>query len=166
MLLEAKANVESTDQDGFTPLTVAAYNGHPEVVKLLLEAKANVESKNRDGWTPLAAAASNGHSEVVKLLLEAKANFESKDRSGWTPLNWAASSCHIDVVKLLLEVNTKVILIATRLMNVGMFVGLRKTPKDSLSFYDSGHICQHTIFAGFVSVLICESKLETTIERK
>ena len=56
--------------DGWTPLHLAAGNGHLEVVKLLLEKSADVTVANNGGWTPLNSAASNGHNEMVKLLLE------------------------------------------------------------------------------------------------
>jgi ankyrin repeat protein len=53
LLLEAGAKVEAKDDNGRTPLLLAAENGHEAVVKLLLEAKANVESKdNYPIWWP------------------------------------------------------------------------------------------------------------------
>ena len=55
LLLEAKADVESRDEYGHTPLWTAAYNGHDAVVRLLLEAKADVESNN-EGRTHTAVA--------------------------------------------------------------------------------------------------------------
>jgi hypothetical protein len=71
LLLEKGAELESKDNDGRTPLSWAAKNGHKAVVKLLLEKGAELESKDRvDGRTPLSWAAENGHSAVVKLLLE------------------------------------------------------------------------------------------------
>ena len=75
-------DVDSKDDDGRTPLSWAAENGHSEVVKLLLE-KEGIDLDSKDieyGQTPLSWAAENGHSEVVKLLLEKEGiDLDSKD---------------------------------------------------------------------------------------
>lgn len=61
-------NVEATDKDGWTPLYLAAKNGHEAIVQLLLEKEANVEATDKDGRTPLYLAESRGHAAVVNLL--------------------------------------------------------------------------------------------------
>ena len=48
--------------DGCTPLYIAAFDGHLEVVRLLLKKGANVESSVLD------IAKRNGHKEIVELL--------------------------------------------------------------------------------------------------
>jgi ankyrin repeat protein len=64
-----KADVDSRDNDGQTPLSWAARNGHEAVVKLLVETgKADVDSRDNYGQTLLSWAAGNGHEAVVKLL--------------------------------------------------------------------------------------------------
>ena len=102
-LISNKDYLNVQDQQGSTPLHVAALNGHGEVVKILLDVGANYETPNKNGWTPLSSAAEKGHGEVVKILLEKGANYETQQKQGATPLNSAANTGHGEVVKILLE---------------------------------------------------------------
>jgi len=70
LLKTGKVDVDSKNNNGRTPLSWAAENGHEAVVKLLLETgKVDVDSKNDYyGRTPLSWAAENGHEAMVKLL--------------------------------------------------------------------------------------------------
>uniref|UniRef100_A0A3P9M2R6 Oxysterol-binding protein n=1 Tax=Oryzias latipes TaxID=8090 RepID=A0A3P9M2R6_ORYLA len=54
---------------GWTPLHLACYFGHKEVVKELLKAGADVNLPNNIGDTPLHKAAFTGRKEIVMLLL-------------------------------------------------------------------------------------------------
>ncbi|XP_053739983.1 oxysterol-binding protein-related protein 1 isoform X1 [Synchiropus splendidus] len=54
---------------GWTPLHLACYFGHKDVVEELLEAGADVNLPNNMGDTPLHKAAFTGRKEVVMLLL-------------------------------------------------------------------------------------------------
>ena len=103
VLLTVRADVNSEDKEGQTPLSQAAESGHEVVLTLLLEKGASLESGDKYGQTPLSWAAGSGHEAIVKLLLENGASLESRDKIGWTPLLWAARSGHEAIVKLLLE---------------------------------------------------------------
>ena len=69
-LLEAGANPNLQAHGGFTPLYMAAQEGHADIVKQLLSAKANQSVATTDGFTPLAVALQENRHDVVNLLLE------------------------------------------------------------------------------------------------
>lgn len=66
---QAHQNQSSSDMASyFTPLMVAAMNGHEEVVKLLIENGAKPELKNSDGKTAMDLASENGHTSLMEIL--------------------------------------------------------------------------------------------------
>jgi len=48
--------VEIANNNGWTPLNSAAFEGHEEVFRELLKDGASVEGANNNGWTPLKSA--------------------------------------------------------------------------------------------------------------
>jgi ankyrin repeat protein len=97
--------IDSSDEDGRTPLSWAAGNGQDAVVKLLLETdKVDIDSMDQEGLTPLWWATRNGQEATVKLLLDTeKVDVKSKDQEGLTPLLWATRNGQEATVKLLLD---------------------------------------------------------------
>ena len=83
--------VSSRDENGFTPLHLAAANGYKSMVEFLLTTKADVNAKDNAGSTPLhqAAAADGEHSDIVELLIAHKADVNAADKQGLTPLHYA-----------------------------------------------------------------------------
>jgi hypothetical protein len=71
------ADINKARDDGFTPLFIAAENGHSEVVKHLL-AKEGIEVNKaaNNGFTPLHVAARKGHVNIGVILLIHGANFD------------------------------------------------------------------------------------------
>jgi len=53
LVKEAHANLETKDNDGWTPLMHASYKGYPDFVQCLLEAKADVEAKSVNSKTAM-----------------------------------------------------------------------------------------------------------------
>ena len=83
-------DVNTRDNNKWTPLHYAAYYGHKVVAELLIAEGADVDAKSDDGWTPLHDATSMGHKEIVELLLAKGANVNAKNNYGNTPLDLAS----------------------------------------------------------------------------
>ncbi|XP_072135805.1 ankyrin repeat domain-containing protein 27 isoform X2 [Mobula birostris] len=96
-------SVNSANQDGFTPLHVAALHGHFELVSLLLRHGANVNTKNSNNSTPLHLACQHSDLQIVKYLLNYNAKLNKKDLYGNTPLLHACLGGYLEIAELLLE---------------------------------------------------------------
>uniref|UniRef100_A0A7N9B1F5 Oxysterol-binding protein n=1 Tax=Mastacembelus armatus TaxID=205130 RepID=A0A7N9B1F5_9TELE len=67
--LNINCRSQSKASSGWTPLHLACYFGHSDVVEELLKAGADVNLQNNMGDTPLHSAAYTGRKEIVLLLL-------------------------------------------------------------------------------------------------
>ncbi|XP_061772583.1 ankyrin repeat domain-containing protein 49 isoform X2 [Nerophis ophidion] len=91
-LLAADASlVHSRDEDAYTPLHRAAYNGHVDAASALLAAGSEVNSRTVDGWTPLHSACRWARVHVATLLLQRGARVNAQTNGGLTALHLAAS---------------------------------------------------------------------------
>ena len=99
------AIVNTYSPDGFTPLGLAAFFGHAEVVNALLAAGADVNSASRETMkmTPLGSAMASESSDIAATLIEHGANVNAKAENNITPLHTAAARGNIQSARLLLD---------------------------------------------------------------
>lgn len=90
--------------DGFYPLGLAAYFGHPDAVQLLLARGADVGQVARNPMQvqALHAAVAGRNEEAVRLLLQAGADPNAVQHGGWTPLMAAEEHGDERIIELLL----------------------------------------------------------------
>jgi len=72
-LLDAGANVDGRDHDGFTPLMVAVRDGHTDVVRVLIARHADLGARHSPTqMSALDIALANDRQEIAKMLREAQ----------------------------------------------------------------------------------------------
>jgi ankyrin repeat protein len=112
-LLKQNADaVKQRNQEGMTPLHVAAREGHLDAVKVLLATGADMKAvddpkgkyRYPNGWTPLHYAVLSGNTAIAKLLIDKGADVNAVDQRGkHTPLHFAAFAGNVELVTLLLD---------------------------------------------------------------
>jgi len=106
LIIQRHADVNAKTNNVFeaTPLHLAAWEGHKDVVQLLLSHSADVDATDKfKGTMAIHMAASRGHKDVVELLLSHTADINVKFDNKATALHLAAWNGHKDVVELLLS---------------------------------------------------------------
>jgi ankyrin repeat protein len=104
ILLEYRADVNSVDGQGHTPLIVAAGMKNTALVRRLIAAGARNFDVIPEQFPPLTAlmlAAYAGQVEIARMLLEAGADPSLENRHGQSPLVMGAD--HPDVLSLLIQ---------------------------------------------------------------
>ena len=130
--LNSGAEVNSRNEDGRTPLHMAASNENPEVLTLLLDAGADVDARNVDGVTPLFyAIGTSENPEIVNVLLDAGADANARTVGGMPPIAMALSSgINIDIFSAVLDAGADV--------NANMsFEGYTATPLHFMARYST-----------------------------
>jgi len=104
LLSRDPSQVNAYSGDGFYPLGLAAFFGHPATVRLLLTRGADVAQVARNPMQvqALHSAAAGKSFETVRLLVEAGAPVNAKQHKGWAPLHEAVLSRDVEMTRYLL----------------------------------------------------------------
>jgi ankyrin repeat protein len=98
------ALINAFSPDGFTPLGLAAFFGHADVVDYLLAQGAQVDVPSRNGLhvMPLHSAVAAQNLLISQALLEHGAPVNVPQQEGYTPLHEAAQNGQLEMIRLLL----------------------------------------------------------------
>lgn len=113
-LINKGADIMAADQNGRTPLEVAAQNGAAGLTNQIMRKTREKTGQEKIDQSvldrSLLAAANNGHARICDILITAGANKEAVNAKGETALIVATKSAHIETVKMLIvkhEVDTQ-----------------------------------------------------------
>uniref|UniRef100_H3CTL6 Ankyrin repeat and sterile alpha motif domain containing 6 n=1 Tax=Tetraodon nigroviridis TaxID=99883 RepID=H3CTL6_TETNG len=111
ILEEDPSQVNSSNQEGASPLMMAAVGGQLQVVQLMVEKNADVDKQDGvHGWTALMQATYHGNKDIVKYLLSQGADVNLRAKNGYTAF---------DLVMLLNDPDTELVrLLASVCMQV------------------------------------------------
>ena len=103
LLKDKSININARDEEGWSPLLQASYDGHKEIIELLLDHKADINIQNRFGDTALIWASAIGSKEIVKLLLDYGADINIQNNDGRTALLLASRMREYEGCKEVIE---------------------------------------------------------------
>jgi ankyrin repeat protein len=113
LLVGDPAAANAWAEDGFQPLGLAVFFGHPETARVLLAAGADVNSPSRNDFevAPLHSACAvrdpATRYELAKLLLESGADPNARQGDEFTPLTEAEQHGDIRLRELLVQHGAK-----------------------------------------------------------
>ncbi|KAH7038362.1 ankyrin repeat-containing domain protein [Microdochium trichocladiopsis] len=102
-LLNQNAAIHAVDEDGKTPLALAAERSLVPVVETLLQHGADINTLDHNGGTPLMSAVRSCCEPIVRLLLQRGAMIEAADGNGSTSLSRAVQRRDVAAVRTLHE---------------------------------------------------------------
>ena len=104
VLIDAGADIDTVNKDGWAPLDSACKYGTLDVVKMLVEAGTGLRDTIDEGWTCLHIAACFGHTETVRYLMGLPfVDMNHRDGNNRTALCVAVDEEHTDIVQVLFD---------------------------------------------------------------
>lgn len=104
LILKREATVINIrDKAGNTPLMLAVWTEHANVVRMLLNKGAKVDIKSERGKTAMIFATEKGNAEIIGLLSQQSEAIAEKNEFGWTLLMTAARHGHIKTLESIID---------------------------------------------------------------
>ena len=95
--------VNCTNSDGFTPLHLAACEGHSGPIDILIKFGAQIDARTNNYRTPLHIACIRGNLSVIQSLVKFGADINAKDMDGNTPCHFCSEYGHRICLRYLLS---------------------------------------------------------------
>ncbi|KAG7278123.1 hypothetical protein CRUP_019433 [Coryphaenoides rupestris] len=102
LMLDAKVNMDEVDSQSRTPLHIAVYNNHVEIIRLLLESGCDLDIPDKRQQTALHIAAEHGQQNLVEMMLITGVNLNLTDK-GKTCLEVAVRGSYILLVDMIIK---------------------------------------------------------------
>lgn len=106
--MDRGVDINKRNKAGATAITIAAENGHTNIVDFLIKHGADIESADNGGWTALLIATSKGQQWAAFLLIEKGANVNIQNKRGSTPLTFAAENGLSEIARKLIQAEADV----------------------------------------------------------
>lgn len=103
LFVNAGMDIDTPNEQGWTPLMVALFEGREEVALFLIKKGANVNFSDRSGYRPIHWAAFKGYTVVIDEIVARSGDVNAETDYGWTPLLQAASLGHVPTVEALMR---------------------------------------------------------------
>ncbi|XP_027198545.2 protein phosphatase 1 regulatory subunit 16A-like [Dermatophagoides pteronyssinus] len=115
-LIQNGYDINLKDEQGATPLHIAAANGYLSVIEFLIDNNASIDECDIDLWQPIHAAACWGHIDVVEFLVQNGADLEARTKNGEIPFDICEDpDLKSRILQLKTEIDAKKAVNSTRL---------------------------------------------------
>merc|ERR1712048_1057901 len=108
-LMEAYADLEQKDDNGWTAVLHACRSSRAEALDYLLEVQASLKVRSKDGKTGAILAVLDGaENKFIVSLLQKGIAIDKKDNNGWPILFYACQAGRIDLAMSLLNMKANI----------------------------------------------------------
>lgn len=107
LLLLNGSDVDIQDEDGNTPLHLAARYGLTTFLLKLLSLTSNLDKKDKFGCTALCVALKEKHLDIAYNLIISGADLDIQDKDGYCALHYASFGGYTEIVDELANFNAK-----------------------------------------------------------